>query len=133
MEAEPATYRSVRNVPPDTTPIHLRLWGRASWGLRIGAVWLLTASRLARPPLYVLQVSLMLAFLVVVLLLDYVLKAEFRQTRWAVIAFVTLFFSATGGMLGVAAEAGRGWLVPAIPLYLVRGTLAFVQRAVTGL
>ena len=61
------------------------------------------------------------------------LKVEFRQARWAVIAFVTLFFAATGGMLGVAALAGRGWLVAAIPMYLAMGVLAFVQRAVTGM
>ena len=118
-----------------------RLWGKADWGQWMGRIWLLTALPLGyllatapkreRPPLYVIQVSLMLVFLVVVLLLDYVLKIEFRQTRWAVIAFVMLFFAATGGMLGVAALAGRGWLVAAIPLYLVMGVLAFVQRAVT--
>ena len=118
-----------------------RLWGKADWGQWMGAIWLLTAiplgyllataPKFARPPLYVVQVSLMLVFLFVVLLLDYVLKIEFRQTRWAVIAFVTLFFAATGGMLGVAALAGRGWLVAAIPLYLAMGVLAFVQRAVT--
>ena len=120
-----------------------RLWGKVSWGQWMGVVWLLTAiplgyllvtaPKMARPPLYVLQVSLMLVFLFVVLLLDYVLKIEFRQTRWAVIAFVTLFFAATGGMLGIAALAGRGWLVAAIPLYLIMGVLAFVQRAVTGM
>lgn len=121
----------------------LRMWGKVEWGQWMGVVWLLTAvplgyllataPHMARPPLYVLQVSLMLVFLFVVLLLDYVLKVEFRQTRWAVIAFVTLYFAATGGMLGVAALAGRGWLAAAIPLYLIMGVLAFVQRAVTGM
>lgn len=120
-----------------------RLWGKADWGDWVGAVWLLTAlplvyllvvaPRLERPPLYVVQVSLMLLFLVAVLLLDYLLKIEFRQTRWAVIAFVMLFFAATGGMLGVAGLAGRGWLVAAVPLYLIMGILAFVQRAETGM
>jgi len=121
----------------------LRLWGKAEWGQWAGGGWLLTALPLGyllvtaphfeRPPLYVIQVGLMLIFVLVVLLLDYVLQIEFRQTRWAVIAFVMLFFGANGGMLGVAALAGRGWLFAAVPLYLIMGVLAFVQRAVTGM
>jgi hypothetical protein len=87
----------------------------------------------ARPPLYYVQVSLMIAFLIVELLLDYVLKIQFRQERWMVIAYVMLFFGATGGMLGVAATAGRTWTFSSIGLFLTMTVLAFVQRARTGL
>lgn len=94
---------------------------------------LLKAPRLERPMLYYLQIGLMLIFLLVELLLDYVLMIEFRQIGWMVISYVMLFFAATGGMLGVAANAGRSWTLSAVILFLVMAVLAFVQRAVTGL
>ena len=50
-----------------------------------------------------------------------------------VITYVTLFFAGTGGMLGVAENAGRAWTIPAVILFLVMAVLAFVQRAVTGM
>jgi hypothetical protein len=83
--------------------------------------------------LYYLQIGLMLAWLVVELLLDYVLKINFRAVRWMVIGYVTLFFAGSGGMLGVASLAGRGWIIPAGILFLVMAALAFIQRAVTGM
>jgi hypothetical protein len=94
---------------------------------------ILTARTYTRPPLYYVQISLMIAFLVVELLLDYILKIEFRQERWMVIAYVMLFFGATGGMLGVAAHAGRAWAYSGIVLFLTMAVLAFVQRAKTGM
>lgn len=102
--------------------------------LAIPLVYLLfTAPPLNRPPLYYLQTGLMLAWLVVEALLDYILKIDFRHTRWMVIAYVMLFFAGTGGMLGVAANAGREWSLAAIVLFLIMAVLAFVQRAATGL
>ena len=67
------------------------------------------------------------------LLLDYVFKIEFRQVRWMVISYVTLFFAGTGGMIGVAAEAGRSWSVSSVVLFLIMAVLAVVQRAKTGM
>ena len=66
-------------------------------------------------------------------LLDYALKIEFRQTQWMVISYVVLYFAGTGGMLGVASNAGRGWTISAVILFLVTAVLAFVQRAATGM
>ena len=94
---------------------------------------LLKASQLDRPGLYYVQIILMLVFLAVELMLDYVLKVEFRQVRWMVISYVTLFFAATGGLLGVATWAGRTWTVSAVILFLIMAVLAFVQRKVTGM
>ena len=94
---------------------------------------LLQAPRLERPALYYIQISCMLAWLVVEALLDYILKVDFRQVRWMVIAYVMLFFAGTGGMLGVAAHAGRAWSIPAIILFLAMAVLTFVQRAATGM
>jgi len=66
-------------------------------------------------------------------LMDYILKVDFRNVRWMVITYVVLFFAGTGGMLGVAANAGRGWTILAVILFLVLAALAFIQRTVTGM
>jgi hypothetical protein len=94
---------------------------------------LLKAPQLERPALYYIQVGCMLAWLIVLALLDYILKIDFRNTRWLVVSFVVLFFAGTGGMLGVAAQAGREWSIVAIVLFLIMAVLTFVQRAVTGM
>ncbi len=94
---------------------------------------LIQAPRLRRPALYYIQIACMLAWLVLEALLDYILKVDFRNVRWIVISYVVLFFAGTGGLLGVASNAGRGWSIPAIILFLIMAILTFVQRAVTGM
>lgn len=86
-----------------------------------------------RPVLYYVQVGLMLVSIVVLFLLDYVLGVVWRDTQWAVVAFVMLYFAGTGGMIGVASHAGRAWTVSSVALFLVAAVMAFVQRGVTGL
>ena len=108
--------------------------GWAQFALAIPLIALLVlAPGLGRPWLYYLQIGLMLAFLAVELLLDYVMKADFRHIQWAVISYVVLFFAGTGGMIGVAALAGRSWSIAAGILFLATAVLAFVQRGVTGM
>jgi len=92
-----------------------------------------TGPQLQRPILYYIQIGCMLAWLVVEALLDYLLRVDFRNIRWMIISYVVLFFAGTGGMLGVAANAGRGWSMVAIILFLIMAVLTFVQRAVTGM
>jgi hypothetical protein len=94
---------------------------------------LLKAPQLGRPALYYIQIGCMLAWLVLEALLDYILKVDFRNVRWIVISYVVLFFAGTGGMLGVASNAGRGWSVPAIILFWIMAVLTFVQRVITGM
>lgn len=108
--------------------------GYVEFLLAIPLIYLLViAPQLERPALYYLQVGLMLAWLLVEALLDYILKLDFRKVRWMVISYIVLFFAGTGGMLGVAANAGRGWTIVAGILFLSMAVLAFVQRAVTGM
>ena len=119
-----------------------RLLGKPQYGhwlgyfeflLAIPLVWLLfNAPQLQRPALYYIQIGCLLTWLAVEALLDYILKIEFRNVRWMVIGYVMLFFAGAGGLLGVAANAGRGWSIAAIILFLLMAVLAFVQRAVTG-
>ncbi len=94
---------------------------------------LFKAPELNRPALYYIQIGLMLSWLIAEAFLDYFYKVNFRQVRWIVIVYITLFFAGTGGMLGVAANAGRGWSMITIILFLVMAVLAFVQRVVTGM
>jgi hypothetical protein len=120
-----------------------RLLGKPQYGHWIGyfefllglplIYLLLKAPQLQRPALYYIQIGCMLAWLVVEALLDYILKIDFRHIRWMVISYVVLFFAGAGGMLGVAANAGRSWSIPAIILFLVMAVLTFVQRSVTGM
>lgn len=120
-----------------------RLVGRPGIGHAVGWIQfvlviplvalLVLAPRLGRPWLYYLQVGLMLAFLVVEFVLDYALRLDFRGNLRAVIPYVMLFFAGTGGMIGVAALAGRGWTIAAGVLFLASAVLAFVQRFVTGM
>jgi hypothetical protein len=94
---------------------------------------LVVGPSLKRPAIFYLQVGLMLAYLIIELLLDYILKVEFRKVRWMVIAYTMIFFSGTGGMIGVASLAGRIWTILAVVLFLAMTVLAFVQHAVTGM
>ncbi len=120
-----------------------RLFGNVKLGQQVGYALLLMgipliyllykAPTVERPVLYYIQVGLMFAWIVLELLLDYVFKIDFRNTRWIVISYVILFFAGTGGMLGVATQAGRGWGISAIILFLVMAVLTFVQRSVTGM
>lgn len=120
-----------------------RLLGKPQYGHWIGyfefllavplVFLLIQAPRLGRPALYYIQIACMLAWLAVEALLDFILKVDFRQVRWIVISYVVLFFAGTGGLLGVAANAGKGWSITAIILFLIMAVLTFVQRAVTGM
>jgi hypothetical protein len=94
---------------------------------------LFKAPQLQRHLMYYVQISFMIVFLIVELVLDYILKVDFRNTQWVVICYVMLFFGATGGMLGVASYTGRRWKVAAIILFFIMAILAFIQRSVTGL
>ncbi len=120
-----------------------RLLGKPQYGhwigyfeflLAIPLIYLLIqAPPLGRPALYYIQAACMLAWLALEALLDYILKVDFRNTRWIVISYVVLFFAGTGGLLGVASNAGRGWSMAAIILFLIMATLTFVQRSITGM
>jgi hypothetical protein len=85
-----------------------------------------------RPLLYFIQVGLMMAYLIVEVMVDYVLKIEFRQVRWLVIPYVTLFFAATGGMIGIASRAGKVWTIAAVLSFFAMTILSLVQRHITG-
>jgi len=92
-----------------------------------------SSTNFERPTLYYIQLGLMLGFIIVELFLDYILKVDFRQTKWMVIPYVMIFFAGTGGMIGIASQAGKSWTLLSIILFLIMTVLAFIQRARTGL
>ena len=94
---------------------------------------LIEAPKFNRPILYYIQIVTMLIFLILLLIVDYILKYDFRQTQWMVISFVMLYFAGMGGMIGIASHAGKGWTISSVVLFLIAAVLAFVQRAVTGI
>jgi hypothetical protein len=120
-----------------------RLAGRPKFGFWLGIFELLLAIPLVyllvkapsegRPVIYYIQIAAILIWLLVELLLDYILKIDFRQVRWMVITYVVLFFAGAGGLVGIASNAGKPWSIIAIILFLVMAVLTFVQRAVTGM
>ena len=120
-----------------------RLLGKPRYGFWIGYFEFLLAIPLIylvvvgpqynRAVIYYIQIGCMLAWLVLEAFLDYILKIDFRNIRWAVISYVVLFFAGGGGMLGVARLAGQGWSISAIILFLIMAVLTFVQRSVTGM
>lgn len=112
-----------------------RHWlGAVSVGIVFPLVYLLIAARSAdRPPIYFVWLGLMILFLVVEVIVDYILKLDFRSDQRIVIPYVMLFFGATGGMIGLAAQAGSRWAAVTGIMFLVMAALAFISRAKTGL
>ncbi len=94
---------------------------------------LAVAGSFDRPSLYFIQIGLMLAFIAAELVLDYLLKVDFRHVPWMTVCYVTLFFAATGGMVGIAANSGKLWTIVAVAVFLVMTFLALYQRRKTGM
>ncbi len=92
----------------------------------------ITAFGFKRHFLYFIQIGLMITYLVVELMLDYILKVDFRQNQRIVLPYIMLFFSGTGGMIGVASHAGKVWTIVTIISFLIMAIFTFVQRYVTG-
>jgi hypothetical protein len=122
----------------------LRLIGLPKWGHWVASVeflamipivfLLFTAINHRQPIIYYIQLGLIIVFLLLELLLDYILMVDFRHTQWKVILYVTFFFAATGGLLGLIRRMeNRVWMILGITLFLIMATLAFISRAVTGI
>ena len=83
--------------------------------------------------IYFVWLTLMILFALFELIVDDILRVDFRTVQWAVIPYVMFFFAATGGMIGVAAQAGKRWTRLTCAIFLIMVVLAFVQRGITGL
>jgi hypothetical protein len=83
--------------------------------------------------IYFMWLLLMILFTLFELIVDDILKVDFRSVRWEVIPYVMFFFAATGGMIGVAILAGKPWNILTYVMFFIMAVLAFVQRGITGL
>jgi len=72
-----------------------------------------------RAGLYYVQLILMMSFIILELLLDYLLKIDFRQNRAFVIPYLTLFYASLGGMIGVASQSGKQWTIITVITFLL--------------
>jgi hypothetical protein len=86
-----------------------------------------------RRAIYFVWLMLMSLFALFELIVDDILQVDFRSVRWAVVPYVMFFFAATGGMIGVASQAGKRWTRLTCAVFLIMAALAFVQRGITGL
>jgi hypothetical protein len=89
--------------------------------------------RTSRRKIYFVWMALMVLFALFELVVDQILMVDIRSTQWAVILYVMFFFAATGGMIGVASQAGKAWSISTSLVFIVMAILAFVQRGITGL
>lgn len=86
-----------------------------------------------RRMIYFVWLGLMILFVLFELIVDDILRVDFRSVQWAVIPYVMFFFAATGGMIGVARQAGKAWSMVTYMIFLVMAVLTFVQHGITGL
>ena len=82
--------------------------------------------------IYFVWLLLMVLFALFELVVDQILMIDIRSTQWTVIPYVMFFFAATGGMIGIASQAGKAWSIATTIVFLIMAVLAFVQRGITG-
>jgi hypothetical protein len=108
--------------------------GLVSCAAILPLVYLMVSSFvLKREAFYFVWAGLMVLFLLFEIVVDHGLGVEFRKVRWQTIAYVMFFCGATGGMIGMASKAGRGWMAVTVVSYLAMVSLSFVQRRLTGM
>ena len=86
-----------------------------------------------RRRIYFVWLALMVLFALFELVVDQILRIDLRSAQWTVVPYVMFFFAATGGMIGVAMQAGKRWTRLTCAIFLIMAVLAFVQRGITGL
>jgi hypothetical protein len=86
-----------------------------------------------RQAIYFVWLALMILFALFELIVDDILRVDLRSVQRVVIPYVMFFFAATGGMIGLASQAGRPWTIVSSVMFLIMAALAFIQRSVTGI
>ena len=67
--------------------------------------------RTGRRKIYFAWLVLMILFVLFELIIDQILRVDLRSQQSSVIPYVMFFFAATGGMIGVASQAGKTWAI----------------------
>jgi hypothetical protein len=89
--------------------------------------------RTGQRKIYFVWLALMVLFALFELVVDQILRIDLRSAQWTVVPYVMFFFAATGGMIGVASQAGKAWAITTVIIFLIMAILAFVQRGITGI
>jgi len=111
-----------------------RWFGFTSSLIIVPLVYLFVVGRgTGRRKIYFAWLVLMALFALFELVVDQILTIDLRTAQWTVIPYVMFFFAATGGMIGVASQAGKAWAITTVINFLIMAILAFVQRGITGL
>lgn len=86
-----------------------------------------------RAKLYLVQLSLMIVFIIVEFLLDYILTADFRQDQNYVIPFLVLFYASLGGMIGIASHSGKQWTIITVITFLLMTAASLIMHFQTNM
>ena len=89
---------------------------------------LLESFAFSREGLYYVQLILMMSFIVLELILDYLLKIDFRQNRSFLIPYVTLFYASSGGMIGIASHSGKQWTIITVITFLLMAAASLIMH-----
>ena len=89
--------------------------------------------RTSRRRIYFVWLGLMVLFILFELVVDQTPWIDIRSAQWTVVPYVMFFFAATGGMIGVASQAGKAWSITTTIVFFIMAILAFVQRGITGM
>jgi len=89
--------------------------------------------RIGQRKIYFVWLGLMVLFALFELVIDQILRIDLRSAQWTVVPYVMFFFAATGGMIGVASQAGKAWTITTVIIFLIMAIMAFVQRGITGM
>jgi hypothetical protein len=89
--------------------------------------------RTSRRKIYFAWIALMILFVLFELIIDQILRVDLRSQQSSIIPYVMFFFAATGGMIGVASQAGKTWTITTVIIFLIMAVMSFVQRGITGL
>ena len=82
---------------------------------------------LMSPIFFYVHAGLVIAWILLKLLLDYILKIDFSAIGSAAISYVVLFFAAADRLIGIASCAGRQWTIISVIILWVTAILSFVQ------
>jgi len=114
--------------------LEIERWvGFASSLIIIPLVYLFIVGRgTGRHKIYFVWLALMVLFALFELVVDQILRIDLRSAQWTVVPYVMFFFAATGGMIGVASQAGKAWAITTVIIFLIMAIMSFVQRGITG-
>ncbi len=90
------------------------------------------AFEINRHLLYFIQLSLIIGFIIIEFVLDYLLGIDFRHNRIIVIPYTTLFYASFGGMIGIASQAGKSWSLVTVFTFLIMTFFSLYMHFKTG-